>query len=346
MPTWGEILKELQGLKNQPTPPGTSILDVVRRKYLGRLNAHTGRNVVVYATSWTKPGSAEPGLVSITPEDIQGFMEVLHGLPGTSLDLILHSPGGSAEAAEALVIYLRTRVTDLRVFVPHAAMSAATMLACAANRIVMGKHSFLGPIDPQIILSTEFGRSFSPAHAILEQFAQAQKECKDPSLLSSWLPILRQYGPSLIVQCKLAQKLSRSLVTEWLATYMFGGQRNARAQARRTAAALADHAKFKSHGRFLSRDQAKAMNLVVDDLEHDQVLQDLVLSVFHAFNHTFNATAAVKIIENHTGKAFVKTVQTMMIQQPMLIPSPPGAPPAPSGPPAAPQAPLPSSPSP
>ena len=258
-------------------------------------------------------------------------MEVLHGLPGTSLDLIVHSPGGSAEAAEALVTYIRTRVTDLRVFVPHAAMSAATMLSCAANRIVMGKHSFLGPIDPQIILRTEFGPSISPAYAILEQFAQAQKECKDPSLLPSWLPILRQYGPALIVQCRLAQKLSRSLVTDWLAKYMFATQRNARAKARRTAASLADHARFKSHNRFLSREQAKAMKLVVDDLEKDQALQDAVLSVFHAFNHTFNSTVAVKIIENHLGKAYIKQSQAIMFQQPMFIPHPPSPPPVPPG---------------
>jgi ClpP class serine protease len=38
-------------------------------------------------------------------------------------------------------------------------MSAATMLACSANKIVMGKHSFLGPIDPQFIIQTELGRA-------------------------------------------------------------------------------------------------------------------------------------------------------------------------------------------
>lgn len=126
-------------------------------------------------------------------------------------------------------------------------------------------------------------------------------------------------------------------MTEWLAKYMFAGQRQARTRARRTAAALANHA---SHGRFLSRDQAKAMKLVVDDLELDQVLQDAVLSVFHAFNHTFNADAALKIIENHKGKAFIKKPsQTIVLQQPMLVPvqpEPPSGSPTPPPPPASP----------
>jgi membrane-bound ClpP family serine protease len=111
---------------------------------------------------------------------------------------------------------MRSMFTNVRVIIPHAAMSAATMLACSANRILMGTHSFLGPIDPQFILQTETGRSAVPAHAILAQFELAKKECADPTKLAAWIPMLRQYGPALLVQCQLAQDLSRSLVGEWL----------------------------------------------------------------------------------------------------------------------------------
>lgn len=45
------------------------------------------------------------------------------------------------------------------------------------------------------------------------------------------------------------------------------------------------------------------------DLEDDQLSQDLFLSVFHAVTHTFNGTAAVKVIENNLGKAFMKLQQ-------------------------------------
>lgn len=233
-------------------------------------------------------------------------MEVVHGLTGDSLDLVVHLPGGSAEATESIVTYLRSKFRDIRVLIPHAAMSAATMLSCAANRLVMGKHSFIGPIDPQFIVQTELGRKSVPAHAILEQFAMAQQQCRDPALMPSWIPMLRQYGPALIVECQLAMQLAQSLVANWLARYMFASDPNAEAKARQVAAALADHASFKSQGRFIGRDQAKALGMVVDDLESDQVLQDAVLSVFHAATHTFGATPAVKLIENHQGKAFIK----------------------------------------
>src|SRR5712691_5675424 len=119
-------------------------------------------------------------------------MEVLHDLtPETGLDIVLHSPGGSAEAAESLVKYIRSVFTDdVRVIIPHAAMSAATMLACSANRIVMGNHSFLGPIVPQFIMQSETGRSAIAAHAILAQFELAKAECADPAKLPAWIPML------------------------------------------------------------------------------------------------------------------------------------------------------------
>jgi ClpP class serine protease len=48
------------------------------------------------------------------------------------------------------------------------------MLACAADELIMGKHSSIGPIDPQFILNTPTGVQAVPAHAILEQFEKAQ----------------------------------------------------------------------------------------------------------------------------------------------------------------------------
>lgn len=314
MPTWGEILKELQQVENQTKLPP---FDNVRRKYLALLKNKTDRDVILYATKWTSPG-ASPNDITIIEEDLQGFMEVIHGLATQNLDLIVHSPGGSAEVTEALVTYVRTKFTHVRVIVPQAAMSAATMLACSANTIMMGKHSFLGPIDPQFILATQIGVLQSvPAQAILDQFDKAKEECQDPKLLGPWLPILSQYGPALIVQCENAIALSKTLLTEWLERYMFSGDPDAAEKAKNIANYLSDHKEFKSHGRHISRDKARELGLNIENLEDDKELQDLVLSVFHATTHTFNGTGAVKIIENHNGKAFVKVQQTVQVQLPV-----------------------------
>ncbi len=336
MPTWSGILSEIQAEVAKGNP---SAFDVVRRKYLAALAEHTKRNVILYATKWTQPGDHDPNLTSITEEDVQGMMEVVYGLRGADLDLIIHSPGGSAEAAEAVVHYLRSKFGHIRVIVPHAAMSAATMIACAANEVIMGKQSSLGPVDPQFIIGDQFGRVQAiPAQAIIDQFLWAKEECKDPQLLGAWAPMLGQYGPALLVQCENALTLAENLAAEWLRTWMLSGKdKRSRekgvAKARSIARALTDHARFKSHGRHISRDRAREMGLVVADLEHDQTMQDLVLSAYHATTQAFDATLAVKIIENHMGRAFVKMQRTLNIpvqMMPPMMPVPGGAVPMPA----------------
>src|SRR5258706_6904061 len=110
--------------------------DSVRRKYLLNLHQLTGRSVILYTTDWLR--GRIPGATSIALEDMQGMMEVCKNLPGPNLDLIIHSPGGSAEATASIVKYLRRKYTHIRAFIPLAAMSAATMWALAADEIYMG----------------------------------------------------------------------------------------------------------------------------------------------------------------------------------------------------------------
>jgi hypothetical protein len=278
--------------------------------------------------------NAPAAFVSVAEDDMLGFMEAVHGLAGPDLDLILHSPGGSGSAAEQIVKYLRTKFDHIRIIVPHMAMSAATMIACAADQIVMGKHSFLGPIDPQLIMQTALGPRSVPAQAILEQFDRALKDAANPVKLRAWAPMLAQYGPDLLVTCENVAKFSEELVSDWLKSYMFRGQADAEAKGKNIARWLSDHSVFKTHGRPISRDELLAKGVSgIRALEQDQTEQDLFLSIHHAAAHTFTSTGAVKIIENNLGKAYVRQVQQVQIIQapqaaPAQPPSAPGAPPA------------------
>ena len=121
---------------------GQADFDGIRRKYLSQLHQLTGRDTIVYSTDFLAGGGP---LSTIILEDMQGMMEVCRDLNGPGLDLILHSPGGSAEATASIVRYLRRNFDHIRVFVPVAAMSAATVWALASDVVVMGKHSQLGP---------------------------------------------------------------------------------------------------------------------------------------------------------------------------------------------------------
>jgi hypothetical protein len=337
MPTWGEYLVQIEARRHSDP----NYLDSLRREALARLHSITGRPVVLYASRWVQGGGGEK--ISIAIEDLQGFMEAFHGIRGPNLDLILHTPGGNPSATAALVDYMRTRFSNVRVIVPMAAMSAGTMMACSANRIVLGKHSYLGPIDVQLLLDTPLGRHMVPALAIIKQFARAQKEIGATGRMSAWLPMLGQYGPGLLEECNNLRKLSEELVATWLSTWMFGARKDRKKKSRQIARRLNDHDKHLIHGRFLSRDTIKKIGLEVDELEamypqdatKSQEFQDAVLSVLHMVTHTFViAGQANKIIENHLGKAFITQTappQQQRMQMPMMLPFP-GFPGAPGGP--------------
>jgi hypothetical protein len=286
---------------------------------------HTGRDLILYAAKWTQPDPGlSPDLVAVVDEDLQGLMEVVHGLRGKELDLILHSPGGSPETAEAFMVYLRSKFEHIRVVVPQLAMSASAMMACAADVLLLGKHSFLGPIDPQFILNTPLGIRVVPAQAVLDQFDRAAKDCQDPKRLASWLPSLNQYGPDLLIQCEQASKMTEEVVRGWLEQYMFRNDQNRVIKAAEVARWLANRANFKSHRRHISRPELEEHGLRIEYLETDQTAQDLFLSAFHATTHTFNGTGVVKIIENHLGKAFMKIPQRFIqIQGPVSKPPAP-----------------------
>lgn len=300
MPYWSQIVREL----GETLSEGSSTdFDAVRRKYLSLLSNHTGRDTIIYASAWIQKPYADDQDISINDEDLHALMEVSAGLNGEKLDLIMHSPGGSVEAAEAFVSYLRSRYDDIRVIVPNLAMSAAAMVACAADRIVMGKHSFLGPTDPQIPVATRFGVSSVAAIDVIRTFDQFQSDPNNLALQTVWIQMLQQYGPDILRRCQRALKLSEELVRTWLATYMF---RTDQQRATTVANSLSTSEVWGSHGRHITRATLVSGNFEIELLECDDVLQDLVLSVFHATALFFELTSATKIVENHVGRAYMK----------------------------------------
>ncbi len=86
--------------------------------------------------------------------DIHDSEEILRAIKMTSpeipIDLILHTPGGLVLAAEQIAHALSRHPAKVTVFVPHYAMSGGTLIALAADEIVMDENAVLGPVDPQL----------------------------------------------------------------------------------------------------------------------------------------------------------------------------------------------------
>lgn len=299
MPNWNQVLNEIISKNTKLQNGAVNSVDVVRRKYLNKLSKVTGRPVIAYYSGWlSNPGA--PG-TDVNDEDKNAFMMAIHKLErNKGLDLILHTPGGGIAAAESIVDYLRRMFgKDIRAIVPHLAMSAGTMIACACKSIVMAKHSNLGPIDPQIM--------GLPAAAVKKEVERALKEIKaDPAMLQIWQFVLNKYNPTFIGQCDQAVVWAKEFVQKNLEETMFNGDQDASIKASRIVNALSDIDTTKSHSRHIHIDDCSALGLKIEILEDNPEFQDAVLTVHHCYMHSFGNSSAVKIVENHLGSAMIK----------------------------------------
>jgi Serine dehydrogenase proteinase len=323
MPTWGELGDELQTIHArvaQEQNPKIGPFDILRRKYLARLHERTGRATFLYYSGWMDKPQAGPETLSVVGADVCGFMEACSNAiskDDRKLDLFVHSPGGDADAAEQICEYLRTQYDHIRVIVPLQAMSAATMMALSADEVVMGDHSQLGPIDPQLTIQTPEGPRQASAQAIKDQFDLAQKQCADPEALPAWMPILRTFAPGLLAACDHAAARAEEIVSKAMAKYMLAGDPEASEKAAEAASWFGDAKTLLSHGRPVRRDEAREHGVKVVDLEADDELQDAILSVHHATMHTMAGTPAAKLIENENGRAYFLMTHPVQLQVPL-----------------------------
>src|SRR6202047_2545132 len=139
--------------------------------------------------------------------DINDSEEVLRAIQMTDdevpLDLVLHTPGGLVLAALQIAKAVREHKGKVTIFVPHYAMSGGTLIALAADEIVMCSHSVLGPIDPQI--------GQSPAASLIKVVEEKPVTKIDDRTL-----IMADVGRKAIAQVKEAatELLTRRLAAE------------------------------------------------------------------------------------------------------------------------------------
>lgn len=303
MPSWSKISEEIKekGVANPTVNP----FDAIRRKYLAIMHQYTGRNVIAYYSGFLQNHDPRDN-VSIDDTDKNAFMQTIYGLDKTKgLDLILHTPGGRIDAAESLIKYLKAIFgKDTRAFIPQMAMSAGTMIALSCKEIVMGKESNIGPIDPQ------FGGV--SCEGIIEEFNKAIEDIKlQPASAELWKVIISKYHPTFLGDCKKAIDWSQQIVKESLKDNMLEGCSDN--DIDKVIENLGSHDKTYSHNRHIHIDECLKYGLKVTALESFEKkniedcedLQDCVLTIHHAYMHTFANTLATKIVENHEGNAMI-----------------------------------------
>lgn len=124
--------RRVTAIKNCEKRRGTRIITLIHRQETMGFWGMFSRNYINIEDS-----EAVLRAIRLTSED-------------TPIDLIIHTPGGLLLAAEQIARALKRRPSKVTVVVPHYAMSGGTLIALAADEILMDRHAVLGPVDPQI----------------------------------------------------------------------------------------------------------------------------------------------------------------------------------------------------
>lgn len=235
-----------------------------RQDLLRQIEERTGRRLICYV--------AGP-MTSISSQDIPPFVDLLHDVEqGSDLDLLLNTPGGDVDQAERIVLICRKRVGKgaFRVVIPNSAKSAGTLIAIAADEIVMGEPSELGPIDPQVTITTQRGEPMDrPAQSFLDGLEEIVDKGREEELSAAYFPLLDKLDPALIDFCRKALLRSEQFAQRFLSEHMLKDDPE---KAKEVARELNSVAKHLSHGAVIDADRALEMGLEVKLLPYDDDL--------------------------------------------------------------------------
>ena len=234
----------------------------------------------------------------IMHEDMEAYMSAFNGLDKSKgLDVVLHTPGGSVDAADGIGNYWRNVFGgNIEAYVPHLAFSCGTLLAFACKAIHMTKASGLGPADPAL--------GERRAESIIADFEHAIADVSNnPNLALVWNPILERHGLCAYEEALRAREYTEEIARNWLSTGML---RNAQSKIVENIVAIFNsHKATKSHGRQFPYGILKTLGLNVSLVEDDPELQDLLMTIHHAATLYVEMTGNAKIIINANGKGKV-----------------------------------------
>jgi ClpP class serine protease len=128
------------------------MLEASRRRLIAEIERRRGSRVILLAHR--QETMSFLGFPIVRYIDINDWEEVVRAIhltdPSVPIDLILHTPGGLVLAATQIARAINRRKGKVTVLVPHYAMSGGTLIALAADEIIMSDHAVLGPVDPQL----------------------------------------------------------------------------------------------------------------------------------------------------------------------------------------------------
>ena len=243
--------------------------------------------------------------VVLSQEDFYMVADMLNDLDGISkVDIYLETPGGSGEAAEEIVEFLRKEFEYVSFVVSGEAKSAGTLMVLSGDEILMTKTGSLGPIDAQV----KIGRTTISAYDYMEWVEEKAKEAEKKERLNPFdATMVAQISPGELKGVNHALRFAEDLVGKWLKQYKFKHWKVTETKkeavtesmkdkrAKEIAQKLIDHSKWRSHGRSIKIKDLENIGLRITEIEKDAILKDIVYRIQIVSRLLFSTTTIYKI---------------------------------------------------
>jgi hypothetical protein len=289
------------------------------RRAIADVEAIRGRPLLIYASNVVRPGIGPH--TAIDQNDDLPFAEMVAAVPPANrdIDLLVVTPGGSAQQVSLFVDKLRRRFDHIGFLIPSQCMSAGTIWALSADDIWMDERAYIGPIDPQVL-----GRDgrWIPAQALLvllkdiqDKGAKSLSQGQNPDW--SLIQLLRNIDPKEIGNTISVSAYSIQLAKTYLNDYKFKTwvthsgtgapvtDVEKMTRATEIAAKLCDHEKWKTHGHGISREIASnELQLKVEHPETVPGLQRALRRLWTLLYWSFENTAIIKVYVSQTYAIF------------------------------------------
>jgi hypothetical protein len=275
--------------------------------------------LIVYAANVINaPAGSSPDISYI---DDLPFSEMVSAIPAEtkSLDILIVTPGGSAQQVAQFVNHIRPRFDNVAFIIPYMAMSAGTIWALSGNDIWMDARAFIGPIDPQV--PNKDGR-FVPAQAMLALLKRIQEDGQENIKNGNnpnWsdILILQNMDAKEIGNALSLSKYSIQLATEYLKTYKFRDWIHTNGtpatDAERATAAdkvanlLCSHEHWRTHSHGISRDVAYSeLRLKISHPENIQGLERAIRRFWALLFWLFDNSDIMKVFISSQYSLFKK----------------------------------------
>ena len=244
----------------------------------------------------------------------------------SKVDIYLETPGGSGEAAEEIVEFIRAKFDYVSFVVSGEAKSAGTIMVLSADDILMTKTGSLGPIDAQV----RIGRSTISAYDYMEWVDEKQKEAQKHGRLNPFdATMVAQISPGELKGVNHSLLFAEDLVGKWLKKYKFKHWNVTETQkkpvteemkekrAKEIARKLTDHGKWRSHGRSIKTKDLEEIGLRITEIDKDDALKDIIYRIQTICRMLFGTTGTYKIFATEKEKIFKSA---MLVQEAPRIP--------------------------